>query len=136
MVGELTIRYPGQDVQDSMESFLSDLERLAHRYSVAAVQVAIQELRIRPGQRFFPRPDEVAEEMARQRDVEANNPNKFISCDRKQRNVEVDGRIFDQAFCSGGQLYQHRIDGAGNSAVRGVGPCNCWKKWRAERGEL
>lgn len=40
-----------------------DFEQLALKYSLPMVRQALAALRIRPGQSFFPRPDEVAEEM-------------------------------------------------------------------------
>jgi len=54
-------------VKDSIEEYLNDLEHLALRYSLQSVEDAIASLRIDPEQEFFPRPDEVAAEMRRQR---------------------------------------------------------------------
>jgi hypothetical protein len=65
----LTRRYPSQDIAESIETYLADLEQLALRYSVTRVQSALAELRITPGQKFFPRPDEVAEMIERQREA-------------------------------------------------------------------
>jgi hypothetical protein len=66
LLGQMAQRYPGQDLSDAMEGFLQDLERLALKYSLAKLRAALAELRIKPGQGFFPRPDEVAEEIERQ----------------------------------------------------------------------
>ena len=61
-------RYPNQDVKDSMEEFLNDLEQLALKYSLQSVEAAIAVLRISPDRAdFFPQPNEVAAEMRRQR---------------------------------------------------------------------
>ena len=45
-----------------------DLEQLALKYSLPKVRKALEAMRITPGQRFFPRPDEVAEEIENQRE--------------------------------------------------------------------
>jgi hypothetical protein len=51
---------------DALPEFQRDLERLAQKYSLLKVEEAVDALRIKPGQAFFPRPDEVAEEIERQ----------------------------------------------------------------------
>ena len=63
---KLTRRYPSQDQESSIEAYFLDFERLAAKHSVRKVEKAIAALRIKPGQSFFPRPDEVAEEIERQ----------------------------------------------------------------------
>ncbi len=60
-------RYPSQDVEDSMEEYLTDYEALVLRYTLQKVEEAVAALRIDPNQKFFPRPDEVAGEIERQR---------------------------------------------------------------------
>ena len=67
IVDQMQTRDPAQDMEDSVEGILWDLKRLALRTSLRQVIDALAELRIRPGQRFFPRPDEVAEEIENQR---------------------------------------------------------------------
>jgi len=64
----LTRRYPSQDHEESIAVYFQDLEQLALKYSVRKVQAALTELRIAPGQKFFPRPDEVAEVIEAQRE--------------------------------------------------------------------
>lgn len=61
-------RYPSQDQEESVEAYQQDLEALAVKYSISTVVNALRDLRIRPGQKFFPRPDEVAEEIENQRE--------------------------------------------------------------------
>jgi hypothetical protein len=65
----LARRYPSQDQEESIESYLTDFEQLALKYSLRKVQQALQALRIRAGQKFFPRPDEVAQEIEDQREA-------------------------------------------------------------------
>ena len=61
-------RYPSQDQEQSIEVFQRDLEALALKYSLRKVQKALAALRIKPGQTFFPKPDEVADEIEHQRE--------------------------------------------------------------------
>lgn len=70
-LGEAQKRWPSQDMSDSLEAYLQDFERLANRHSTTAVIRAMDELRIRPGQAFFPRPDEIAEEIERAKAIES-----------------------------------------------------------------
>src|SRR4051812_9469537 len=58
---QLQRRYQHQDLSDSVQDLLMDYEALALRYSLAAVIGVLRELRITPGQAYFPRPDEVAQ---------------------------------------------------------------------------
>ena len=60
-------RYPGQENADAMPEYLADYEALAVRYSILAVEQAVAALRVDPEQQFFPKPNEVAAEMRRQR---------------------------------------------------------------------
>jgi hypothetical protein len=72
LVGEVELlitRYPSQDQEQSIEVYLADFERLALKYSLRKVQNALAALRIRAGQKFFPRPDEVAQEIEDQREA-------------------------------------------------------------------
>lgn len=71
LIGQMAQRYPSQDLSDSMEGYLADFETLSLKYSLPKVQSALAELRVRPGQAFFPRPDEVASELERQADARA-----------------------------------------------------------------
>jgi hypothetical protein len=69
-------------LEQSLEGYLADFEQLALRYSLAKVQRALAELRIAPGQKFFPRPDEVAEVIEQQRERRmsptANDAQQFL----------------------------------------------------------
>ena len=67
MMDGLTRRYPSQDQQESIGEFFADYEQLAVRKGLQRVVEAIQALRIDPEQKFFPRPDEVASEIERQK---------------------------------------------------------------------
>lgn len=68
LVAETAKRYPSQDLTDSVGVIMQDLEQLALKYSLPRVRKALEALRIKAGQKFFPRPDEVAEEIEEQRE--------------------------------------------------------------------
>ena len=67
LILQMADRYPSQDLTDSLEGYLWDFQQLALRYSLRAVQEAMAELRVDPRQEFFPKPNEVAAEIERQR---------------------------------------------------------------------
>ena len=60
-------RYPNQDLTDALPEYTADLEQLALKYSLQSVEDAICALRVKPDQRFFPTPDEVASEILRKK---------------------------------------------------------------------
>jgi hypothetical protein len=60
LVEQTAKRYPNQE---SMEGYLQDFEQVALKYSLPRFRDALAALRIKPGQGFFPRPDEVAAEI-------------------------------------------------------------------------
>jgi len=76
MLGKLLLRYPSQDVKDSAEEYLEDFERLALKYSLQSVEVALTAIRLKPEQQFFPKPNEVAAEIDRQRETAAQEVSK------------------------------------------------------------
>lgn len=85
---ELVRRYPSQDQGESIEAYQVDLEALAVKCSLPRVVAALRELRIRPGQTFFPRPDEVATEIERQQEGERFAAEKRAAANRRQREIE------------------------------------------------
>lgn len=68
IVDQMQTRYWSQDTAEPVEGILWDLERLVVRHSFRKVADALAELRIKPGQIYFPRPDEVAGEIERQQE--------------------------------------------------------------------
>jgi hypothetical protein len=75
----LARRYPSQDQEESIESYMTDFEQLALKYSLRKVQQALQALRIRAGQKFFPRPDEVAQEIEDQREARLREAQRMMA---------------------------------------------------------
>lgn len=88
LLAQMADRYPAQDLRDSMEGYLWDFEQLALKYSLPKIQTALAALRIQPGQRFFPRPDEVAAEIEAQVDVERRQKGVQRRAQRRQREIE------------------------------------------------
>ncbi len=73
LLNSLAKRYPSQDQAESIEEYFRDFEALALKFSLQKVEKALAALRIKPGQAFFPRPDEVAEEIEAQRERGVND---------------------------------------------------------------
>jgi hypothetical protein len=84
-------RYPSQDQEYSIEVYHKDFEVLALKYSLPKVKKALEALRIKPGQNFFPKPDEVAEEIELRREqslAAARNQDGKEFLDRQRRLME------------------------------------------------
>jgi hypothetical protein len=58
-----------------MDDYLADFERMAQKYSLRKIAEAFERLRIKPGQAFFPRPDEVADEIEVRRESDVYDAN-------------------------------------------------------------
>jgi hypothetical protein len=93
VMDQLTRRYPSQDQESSIEAYFKDFELLAAKHSLRKVEKALSALRIKPGQSFFPRPDEVAEEIERQ----------------AERGVANDARTEGEKFTDGWHKYLEQI---------------------------
>lgn len=63
LMEQMTGRYPHQDMEAAAENYLFDYSRLTAIHGLAAVKTALLNLRIKPGQKFFPTPDEAAQEL-------------------------------------------------------------------------
>ena len=66
----LVRRYPSQDQEEAIAEYFQDFEQLCLKYSLPIFLAALSALRIKAGQSFFPRPDEVAEEIDTQLNAE------------------------------------------------------------------
>jgi hypothetical protein len=118
LLQQMVPRYPHQDLSPSMESMLHDFEALAVRYGLKTVRDALAELRIRPGQNFFPQPSEVAQEceaMALKAKQEAAKSLPPIGCEKCRDGIAI-GYI--------------RVERDGN---RYVVECECLKARRAAK---
>lgn len=80
--------YPHQEFNEqTVQGFMFDLERLAVIHGIEVLKVALLNLRIKPGQKFFPHPSEVAEEIEviEQKAREARNAERA----RERRRKEI-----------------------------------------------
>jgi hypothetical protein len=64
LLEQTAARYPNQETSEmTAAGYRFDMRRLAERYGLKMLQSVLADLRIRPGQKFFPAPDQVAEEL-------------------------------------------------------------------------
>jgi hypothetical protein len=63
LMEQMTGRYPHQDMEAAAANYLFDYSRLTEKHGLQAVKTALLNLRIKPGQKFFPTPDEAAQEL-------------------------------------------------------------------------
>lgn len=68
-----------------MEEYLADFEKLALKYSVLKIEQALDSLRIKAGQKFFPKPDEVAEEIELKREQGIYAADNAAAIHRRER---------------------------------------------------
>jgi hypothetical protein len=105
--------YPHQEFAgDTVKGYLFDLERLAVIYGLDRLQTVLLNIRIKPGQKFFPHPSEVSEaleDLVKKEKAKAREANPYKPCGR----------------CTSGMIIEERNHG--RFAVR----CNCWIAWRA-----
>ena len=83
LLEQTILRYPHQDLSRAIEGFYHDYRILCERYGLPTIKTALMELRIMPGQRFFPQPSEcaeVAEEIVKRRKAEESKANAFRPC--------------------------------------------------------
>ena len=63
LLERMTRRYPNQDLSETLPEYLTDLEQLAVKHGLAAVEDAIAILRVDPEHDYFPTPTEVARQI-------------------------------------------------------------------------
>jgi hypothetical protein len=88
LMERLARRYPSQDLESSIAEFHQDYELLAVNHGLPLLQAALQSLRIKPSQKFFPRPDEVAGEI--QNLLVAARESKEREEQDRRRNAEIE----------------------------------------------
>jgi hypothetical protein len=111
LLRQMVPRYPHQDLSESMAGLLHDFEALAMKYGLRQVRDVLADLRIRPGQKFFPQPDQVAEEceaMAKNQRAEQERSLPAIGCDVCKGEI------------ASGYVFKNMPDG-----WRGLVPCEC-----------
>jgi hypothetical protein len=99
--------------------YLFDCNRLMEKYGLSQIKTALLNLRIRPGQKFFPRPDEIAEELERmeaEAKADALKANPYVpdpTC-----NHVGDGKYGLRRF----------VDKDGDFCTE---RCSCWNRWKS-----
>jgi len=88
-VAQMADRYPSQDLSGSLEGYLWDFQRLALKYSLPRVIAALAELRIKPGQKFFPRPDEVAAQIEAGQEARRATAERNSQARRRAAEIEA-----------------------------------------------
>jgi hypothetical protein len=108
--------YPGQEFDaETLKGYQFDMGRLITRYGLPMFQEALLALRLRPGQKFFPHPTEIAEElesMTAKASLELRRQHPYQPC---------------EGCCGTG--YVVRVDEQGERAAR---RCICWLNWHNE----
>ena len=88
LVEQTAKRYPNQDMTESMEGYLQDFEQVALKYSLPRFRDALAALRIKPGQGFFPRPDEVVAEIEARMDARRSVQDRERQARRRATEIE------------------------------------------------
>lgn len=109
---QMATRYPHQDLSESLEGFQQDTERLAVRFGIRRVQAVMAEFRIKPGQKFFPHPSEIAEALEV---AMANERAQFLK----------DHPYTPCGECHFGDVVVRREDGS-TCVVK----CECYRAWK------
>lgn len=120
MLEQMVLRYPHQDLKQSLEGYYQDYIVLVRRYGIEAVRQALQEYRVMPGQRFFPQPSECAEiaEVIVKNQQEENKKPAFTPC----------GDCFD-----GLRTTQRETMIYGQPRmVRVMVECSCLRSWKSQ----
>jgi hypothetical protein len=64
LMAQMVSHYPHQELaEETLMSYTHDLAAMAQEHGMVTVKAALLTVRRRPGQRFFPHPTEVAEEL-------------------------------------------------------------------------
>lgn len=119
----LARRYPGQDLESTIGEFHRDYEALALKYSLAKMIRAVEELRIDPNQKFFPKPDEIAERIEQRREtgLYADNAARYKKAQAQHEQDRVRIEAFKKAWLESGLTlaeYCKRLDDEDNAALR------------------
>jgi hypothetical protein len=81
-------RWPSQEQEQTISEYLADYERLALKYSLRRVAAALERLRIKPEQKFFPAPSDVAGEIEGIMDAERYERGRQAQFERRKKEIE------------------------------------------------
>jgi len=108
--------YPHQEFSaETVQGYQFDMERLAVRHGLDRVKEVLLDLRLRAGQKFFPHPVQVLEELE--------------AMEKKERAEQIKANPYvPDPACN------HRIPGWTRTKDQDgddvMGRCECWKRWR------
>ena len=124
LLEQMVLRYPHQDMSTAIRGYYHDYVHLTMRYGLDVVRLALQELRLMPGQRFFPQPSEcseVAEAIVKQRKEEQAKRSVFVPCGACYSGLVRAEREDKPGFCMREcQCLQDHKAGIRNEAHRNV----------------
>ncbi len=124
----MAAHYPHQELGEmTADVYREAFRELAQRHGVATLEQAFAALRLKPGQKFFPHPTEVAEELEAMKEAKSQEDVKahpYTPCNR--RDLMHNGA---HAECHDG-LMLYKENGYNIAQV-----CECKRQWRRERNE-
>lgn len=95
MCRQMAVFYPHQEMcAETVRGYLSEFEKLAVEHGIVRLEDAFQALRSKPGQRFFPHPSEVAEEIEQQIETERQERDDALKIERTKRERQADVDAF------------------------------------------
>jgi hypothetical protein len=114
LMKQMQAYYPHQEfLQETVEGYQFDMERLAVKFGIHQVREVLLDLRLRAGQRFFPHPVQVLEELEAMAEKErmANRYQPDPACAHNQQRPQL----------GAGWVWATDAEG-----TRVAAPCNCW----------
>lgn len=108
--------YPHQEFSpETVDGYQFDMERLAVRFGLTSVKAVLLDLRLRVGQKFFPHPVQVLEEL------------EAMAAKERAEQVKANPYVPDPT-CN------HKIPGWTRTRDKDgddvMARCECWKRWR------
>jgi len=84
-------RWP-QEIEDSVGAYYVDMKQLVLREGLETVSLAVSDLRVEPGQKFFPRPDEIAHQIEklrakREAQADVNRANRYLDWLHEEQRI-------------------------------------------------
>jgi hypothetical protein len=95
MCRQMAAFYPHQEMcAETVEGYMLEFERMAVKQGIHRLEGAFLALRSKPGQKFFPHPTEVAEEIEEQIEAEQEERRNQLLDDRAKRERQADIETF------------------------------------------
>lgn len=114
LLDQMAAHYPHQEFPDATGDIWREaIERLAVKFTLKQVRDVLADFLIKPGQKFFPHPSEIAEALE---ELIVNERNRFLT----------DHPISDCSICDNQRMVVVRRSDGGFVAV----DCECKKAWK------